>query len=324
MSDRWSLGEVLVATRSSVRASELECALSPHTALWDLRSVLDHHHDPRSLLCDLSCEWWEHRDFSRFSDDQLIDMISRRIKSGSLVVVRREDIRALRKRRERASLARQVKNGERPAGGGMIPGSPPAAPRAQDRAEPEPATAPAEPAPEEICNKSVPAMVVGDCEYYQRRHDNFLGRHRGCPHSPPQYYLEYGKKYCVRFSTELYPNLTEKGKAWLGRARVNLQLAIEAGLSENPPIELNDQGFTTFAFGTHANAYWNAGLHDVPLTDKAKIALTPDAKEWLQGETWKQAADVAGREARATADDAATAAKQVADDVKQFFRELLR
>ena len=92
------------------------------------------------------------------------------------MVVRREDVRSLRKRRERASVG-QAK--EKPRGGGMIPGGPPAAPRAQDHAEVS--TAPAQPAPEEICNKSVPAVATGDCEYYQRRHDNFLGRHHGCP-----------------------------------------------------------------------------------------------------------------------------------------------
>jgi hypothetical protein len=248
-----------------------------------------------------------------------MDVIRRRIESGALVVVRREDVRSLRKRRERASVG-QAK--EKPRGGGMIPGGPPAAPRAQDHAEVS--TAPAQPAPEEICNKSVPAVATGDCEYYQRRHDNFLGRHHGCPHSPPQYYLGYGKKYCVRFSTELYPKLSEKGKAWLGRARVNLQEAIEDKLGRRPEIELDDQGFANFAFSTHAKAYWKAGLHDVPLTDKVKIALTPDAKEWLQGETWKQAADVAGREMSATADDAVVAAKQVAEDVKQYFEDLFK
>ena len=62
----------------------------------------------------------------------------------------------------------------------------------------------------------------------------------------------------------------------------------------------------------------------MPLTDKVKIALTPDAKEWLSGDTWKQAADVAGREASASADDAVVAAKQVAEDVKQYFESLFK
>ena len=248
-----------------------------------------------------------------------MDVIRRRIESGALVVVRLDDVRSLRKRREDASVG-QAK--EQPRGGGMIPGGPAAAPRVYDHAEPP--AAPAQPAPEEICNKSVPAVAIGDCEYYQRRHDNFLGRHRGCPHHPPQYYLGYGKKYCVRFSTELYPKLSENGKAWLGRARVKLQREMERGLHDTPTIELDDQGFMQFAFSTHAKAYWEAGLHDVPFTDKVKVALTPDAKEWLQGETWKQAADVAGREATATADDAAAAAKQVAEDVKQYFEGLFK
>ncbi len=175
-----------------------------------------------------------------------------------------------------------------------------------------------------VCDKRVPPVATGDCEYYQRRHDNFLGRHQSCVHHPPDYYLSYGKKYCVRFSTELYPKLTPKGQAWLAKARLNLQVAIEAGLSKQPLLELENEAFRRVAFKTHPDAYWKAGLHDLPLGDKVKIALTPDAKEWLSGDTWNQAVDVAGRDARATANDATSSVERVAEDVKQYFRGLFK
>lgn len=132
MRDRWTLGKILVAARFSARASERACALSPHTALSKLRNML--YDTSRFDLCDMCSQVGDgYTDFHRISDDELIRTVSRRIGSGDLVAVRLKDVRALRKR---VSLARQVKNKERPAGGGMIPGSPPAAPRTQDRAEP--------------------------------------------------------------------------------------------------------------------------------------------------------------------------------------------
>jgi hypothetical protein len=175
-----------------------------------------------------------------------------------------------------------------------------------------------------VCDKSVPPIPVGDCDYYQKRHDNFLSRHRACPHRPPDYYIAYGKKYCVKFSTDLYPKLSQKGKEWLVKAKFNLQTAIESGLASNPAIELDNEGFRKFAFGTHADAYWSAGLHDVSIPDKVKIGLTPDMKEWMSGDTWSQAGDIVGREGRAYGKDAGDWAGRVSEDVKDYFRRLFK
>ena len=161
------------------------------------------------------------------------------------------------------------------------------------------------PAPAYVCIKVVPPEAPGGCDYYKRRYDNFLTRHKGCGHTPPDYYLGYGKKYCDLFTTSLYPKLSPKGKIWLTRARANLQFAMERGLATTPEIELDNEKFRKFAFGTHADAYWSAGLHDLSYEDKARIALTPELKEWTSGSTWSQAADEAEREAQATADDVA-------------------
>ncbi|MCD8031650.1 MAG: hypothetical protein LUF85_12735 [Bacteroides sp.] len=53
-------------------------------------------------------------------------------------------------------------------------------------------------------------------------------------------------------------------------------------------IELNNSRFRKFAFATHSNAYLDAGLVRLPLSDKIKIATTPEIKEFLDPETWKQ------------------------------------
>lgn len=105
---------------------------------------------------------------------------------------------------------------------------------------------------------------------------------------------------------------------------VGLQVRLELGLQKERGIELDDLAFRRFAFRTHAPAYWEAGLHDVPLKDKLKIAATPEGKEWLSFETWKQAGDVAGREASATAGDVGHAVSDVAADVRDYFKEVFR
>jgi len=156
--------------------------------------------------------------------------------------------------------------------------------------------------PPEKCDKNVPPApqsVIGTCEYYKWRHQNFLERHVTCAHSPPDYYLNYGYKYCVRFSTKLYPKLTPVGQQWLNQARILLQVYMEQGLSENmaqdKSLELSNTRFRKFSFDTHPNAYWNAGFSSVPWVDRIKIATTPDFKEWLSKDTWSQFLDILGR-----------------------------
>jgi hypothetical protein len=148
------------------------------------------------------------------------------------------------------------------------------------------------------CNDApdpAPADAIGKCPYYMWRNDNFIERHQSCPRNPPEYYLGYGYKYCVRFSTETYPKLSEKGKKWLDNARTLLQQAIEQELKKNGKIELDSKRFKSFAFGTHVGAYWNAGLSSLPLNDLRRIVLTPDFKEWEDPKSRQQAYDIAGR-----------------------------
>jgi hypothetical protein len=138
-------------------------------------------------------------------------------------------------------------------------------------------------------------MCQSGCDYYVKREQDFRDRH-SCPECkdafPPDYYLNYGLKYCVRFSTETAPKLSPEGQAWLARARCNLQAAMEKGLQQQPDLELNSDGFRKFAFATHPDAYLNAGLSDLSVSDMAKIALTPDLKEWTSLDTWIQAGQV--------------------------------
>jgi len=149
------------------------------------------------------------------------------------------------------------------------------------------------------------------------RHGNFMMRHIGCGHKPPDYYVSYGYYYCSDYGANLYPHLTERGQAWLRNARWWLQKYIELGLQQNmkrgkislvglkqeygdcqmtvPQFELevenNGETFKTFAFKTHPLAYLNGGLANLPVRDLVKIGMRPNLQEWGDGRTRDQAVD---------------------------------
>lgn len=145
--------------------------------------------------------------------------------------------------------------------------------------------------------------MIGTCEYYQFRHDDFLKRHANCGKhfNPPSYYLDYGLKYCKKFSIDLYPKLHPEGKTWLPKTKLLLQKAMEESLAKangkmsmsyvdkDHPIanELNDREFKDFALHTHIRSYWEAGLRYVPHDDIGKIAETLNLKEWKDPDTWE-------------------------------------
>lgn len=144
-----------------------------------------------------------------------------------------------------------------------------------------------------------PVPAVGALTYYGARHGDFATRYAACGLTPPTYYLGYGLKYVQRFTTETSPRLTPEGQAWLVRARVNLQVAIEGERARDGEafdrLEKNDAAFTSFAYGTHADAYWNAGLGDLNLFDLANIGLTPDMKDLLAKDGLLQVVDIGSR-----------------------------
>ncbi|MBK7758850.1 MAG: hypothetical protein IPI35_21135 [Deltaproteobacteria bacterium] len=83
------------------------------------------------------------------------------------------------------------------------------------------------------------------------------------------------------------------------RAQLNLQTAIEGRRDADPAdfdrLEKNDSAFTSFAYGTHADAYWNAGLGDLSPFDLANIGLTPDVRDLVAFDGLTQVADIGSR-----------------------------
>lgn len=106
-----------------------------------------------------------------------------------------------------------------------------------------------------------PANILGQCQYYQWRNDDFIKRHKNCDHlNPPDYYLQYGLVFCRLFSTELSQKMDAYGKGWIDCTRLNLQIDMEAFLKANPAIELDNRSFYETAFQSHQKAYLDAGF----------------------------------------------------------------
>ena len=149
----------------------------------------------------------------------------------------------------------------------------------------------------------VPASIMGTIGYYRWRHQDFMQRHPDLTERDrnriPDYYLDYGDKYITRFTRELYPKLSDKGQAWLVKARLNLQEAIEERRAADPrafaQLEEDPKAFRSFAFFTHQQAYMDAGLATLPLTDLIKIGLTPDVKDLLSKDGRIQIFGISGK-----------------------------
>jgi hypothetical protein len=143
-----------------------------------------------------------------------------------------------------------------------------------------------------------PESVMGTTNYYQWRNADFTLRADLANNNKdaPDYYLNYGDKYVKRFTNELYPNLSKEGQAWLVRARLELQKEIESGLTAQPDIELQNDGFTKFAFDTHVPAYTNSGILNLSFGDKWEIFKTPDNKDKFSINGLKQMFIIGGKQ----------------------------
>lgn len=207
----------------------------------------------------------------------------------------------------------------------------------------------------EICKEDVPPGTTGTCNYYKLRYENYIERHAahiemecckpkdemhyshkegysyktgrkvgGCV--APDYYMNYGFKYCSAFKNETYEKLSSKGKVWLLKVLEKLQTFMEQGvvaksyvadlntdfntrigIADNdgnliatnliPPIlkkyytgiECRNDDFRDFAFATHPDAYNPKIMQTLLCSDLLTIANTPAYKEWLSWATWEQA-----------------------------------
>ncbi len=133
------------------------------------------------------------------------------------------------------------------------------------------------------CDKPMTTDDAG-CDYYKKRHKDFLDRHKCCEppveEEPPKYYEKFGFKYCDEFTTETYQRLSPQGQAWLQAVRCRLQQDIEKKLRKDPGVELKAEEFEDFVFDSHNKAYRKAGLLDLPCADIGQIQATYGLDAW--------------------------------------------
>jgi hypothetical protein len=153
---------------------------------------------------------------------------------------------------------------------------------------------PPPPAPSDA-NSPAPVQT-GTLDYYRERYDDFVRRNPGL--TPPPYYLNYGDKYVQRFSALGPKDLSPAGLAWRDRCLLNLQNAIEAKRAADPAgfaqLERDPQKFEAFCFDTHAKAYLDAGLLQLPAQDLVRIVTTPDLRDLVSPEGLKQIGQILG------------------------------
>ena len=140
--------------------------------------------------------------------------------------------------------------------------------------------------PDNLTFTPAPKERMGSCSYYTVRSSMFTSK---TDEEPPSYYINYGHKYCERF-TRLKQKLTPTGLEFVDKAKLYLQEYIEEELEKNPALEYDDEAFTDMAFNTHVQAYLAAGFYELPISDRTVVATALDPKEWAKLATLKQAA----------------------------------
>lgn len=135
-----------------------------------------------------------------------------------------------------------------------------------------------------------PSWILGSADYYVWRNDNFLLRCRLCGKtaSAPDYYLDYGNKYAVRFPTEVRPKLSPQGQDWLDKTFLLLQIATEDILMRHGDAELDSRAFRRQLFGLHAEVYEVSGFFELPFRDKWLVFKALDLRDVVSDEGREQ------------------------------------
>jgi hypothetical protein len=105
------------------------------------------------------------------------------------------------------------------------------------------------------------------------------------------YFIEYGEKYCKRFSDSLSGSLSFRGVRWLKKTLVCLQKSLFNGCnSKNKCFDCSS--IRELAFDTHPSCYVNSGLCSLDLKDQLSISSTVDLKDLIQVESMVQIGSV--------------------------------
>lgn len=157
---------------------------------------------------------------------------------------------------------------------------------------------------------------IGTRDYYIDRYRDF--RRRNPDQKAPDYYMNYGLKYFDRFHRNK-SSLQPVSQRWVDRTGVALQRNMEqrraAGAGSFAALERNPEGFRSFAYGSHPDAYVNSGLRQVPYADRVRIGMTPDVADLATQDGVKQVVETGGR---VVLQDAVGAGRSAVDGVRRL------
>jgi hypothetical protein len=126
-----------------------------------------------------------------------------------------------------------------------------------------------EPAPVEEHYSEDCTRHLGSCEFYRCRQ-----RNTGNPRAAG-YYLDYGHKYCERFSTRTRPRLSHPGRHWLDKTLLCLQEFIH----RNVPGDASPEDVKRAAFDSHPYCYVESGLCFLSPDEWGEIMATIDSRD---------------------------------------------
>jgi len=166
----------------------------------------------------------------------------------------------------------------------------------------------------------VPKNIIGTKSYYVFREKDFKNRLQN-KKTPPDYYLNYGNKYCKAFSEKTRPKLSSQGKTWLDKTLIALQEAIEKKLKVDPKIELDSTKFRKYCFDSHPDAYIKSGLFKLGPEDLFQVAMTPEWRDLLTEESMMQILQIIKKWSAEKAEKIAALPFKVWDKTKAAFEE---
>lgn len=101
---------------------------------------------------------------------------------------------------------------------------------------------------------------------------------------PDGYLIGYGAKYAERFYRRTRPWMSARGKLWLDRTLVCLQVT----LRDRIDASMSCEDVRTIAYDSHPECYVDSGFCALPWSDWFAVLGTVDGIDWLSRDAQRQ------------------------------------
>lgn len=133
-------------------------------------------------------------------------------------------------------------------------------------------------------NESLPSCAV---------YESCFAKYCPCAGDPSEYFMTYGKKYCVSFLANA--NFGAAGKKWRDATLVCLQEKVVPHLDISQSPKCDCRAMRKIAFDSHVACYTQpeASICNLPMLDLKEIMNTIDRRDLFTSEGWRQMKSVA-------------------------------